>query len=93
MAWTPGISVAEADGDAALVDPLPCPEQRAISNQLLRRAIDVLQHKSVRDRTIFIACELDGESQTRVAERFGISGGRVSQILKSVRSEVLRALA
>lgn len=93
-AWRPAVEVADDNSEGgALVDPAPGPEQRAISNQLLRRAVDSLQRLPVRDRTIFIACELHGENHARVAEYFELSSGRVSQIVKAVRQEVLRAIA
>jgi len=93
-AWRPGINVSDDSNEGmSLVDPSPGPEQRAISNQLLRRAVDSLQRLPVRDRTIFIACELQGENQARIAEYFELSSGRVSQIVKAVRQEVLRAIA
>ena len=93
-AWSPRVDITDCTGEGGtLADPQPSPEQRAISNQLLRLAIDSLQRLSVRDRTIFICCELQGEKQARIGELFGLSGGRVSQILKSVRREVLLAIA
>lgn len=93
-AWRPPVEVADDSGEGgALVDPAPGPEQRAIANQLLRRAVDSLQRLPVRDRTIFIACELQGENHARIAEYFELSSGRVSQIVKAVRQEVLLSLA
>jgi RNA polymerase sigma factor (sigma-70 family) len=94
MAWMPGLAMGDASEDGLVIrDPFPGPEQRAMANQVLRRVVDVLQHMSVRDRSIFIACELDGDKQVRVAKRFGVSGGRVSQILRAVRLEILRVIA
>lgn len=93
-AWAPSLNVADdSDDGRGLVDPAPGPEQRAISNQLLRRAVDSLQRLPVRDRTIFITCELQGEKHARIADYFGLSSGRVSQIVREVRREVLRAIA
>ena len=93
-AWSPRVDINDSAGEGGtLADPLPGPEQRAIANQLLRLAIDSLQRLPVRDRTIFICCELQGEKQARIGELFGLSSGRVSQILKSVRREVLLAIA
>ena len=92
-AWS-GSCPPPGDGEyGALVDPAPGPEQRAASNQLLRRAVDSLQEMSVRDRTIFILCEMQGERHGKVAERFGLSPGRVSQIVRQVRQQVLLAIA
>jgi RNA polymerase sigma factor for flagellar operon FliA len=94
LAWSPRVDITDSAGEGGTVaDPEPGPEQRAIANQLLRLAIDSLQRLPVRDRTIFICCELQGEKHARIAELFGLSGGRVSQILKSVRREVLLAIA
>ena len=93
-AWGLRVDITDCSGEGGtLADPQPGPEQRAIANQLLRLAIDSLQRLPVRDRTIFICCELQGEKQARIADLFGLSGGRVSQILKSVRREVLSAIA
>jgi RNA polymerase sigma factor (sigma-70 family) len=90
-AWAESVPV---DNDVmALTDPAPGPEQRAMSNQLLRRAVDSLQGMSVRDRTVFILCELQGEQHSQVAEYFQLSAGRVSQIVHRVRQEVLLAIA
>lgn len=94
MAWMPGVTVDDSGEEGTVLrDPFPGPEQRAMANQILRRVVDVLQHLPVRDRSIFIACELDGDKQVRVAQRFGVSGGRVSQILRAVRIEILRVIA
>lgn len=94
MAWNPHVDITDSASEGGTIaDPQPGPEQRAIANQLLRLAIDSLQRLPVRDRTIFICCELQGEKHARIAEIFGLSGGRVSQILKSVRREVLLAIA
>lgn len=94
MAWTPALPICGVSEDAfQLHDPDPGPEQRAISNQLLRRAIDRLQQTSVRDRSIFIACELQGEQHALVARRYKLTSGRVSQILKQVRQDILQAIA
>ena len=94
QAWTPAVPICGVTEDAfQLSDPDPGPEQRAISNQLLRRAVDLLQQKSVRDRSIFIACELQGEKHDNVAKRYKLTSGRVSQILKAVRQEILLAMA
>ena len=93
-AWLPGVNIDGVTDDAfQLADPEPGPEQRAIANQLLRRAIDALQAEKVRDRTIFIFCELQGERHAEVAKRFQLTSGRVSQILKQVRQRVLLAIA
>lgn len=94
MAWSPATQVGGVTEDTfQLTDPDPGPEQRAISNQLLRRAIDTLQECSVRDRSIFIACEMQGEKHEVVAERFELSSGRISQIIKQVRTRVLHSIA
>lgn len=94
MAWTPAMSIGdESPGEFSVPDPQPGPEQRAEANQLLRRAVDQLQQTAVRDRTIFIACELHGEKHGDVARRFALSGGRVSQILDQVRQDILKAIA
>lgn len=94
QAWMPALPIGGVSEDAfQFADPDPGPEQRAISNQLLRRAVDVLQSASVRDRSIFIACELQGEKHLEVARRFEISSGRVSQILQQIRQDVVRAIA
>lgn len=94
QAWTPALPIdGESDDSFALPDPQPTPEQRAISNQLLRRAVDQLQRTPIRDRSIFIACELQGEQHARIAERYQLSSGRISQILKQVRHDILLALA
>ena len=94
MAWQPATPITYDSGDdAVLVDPNPGPEQRTMSNELLRRAVDVLQLMSVRDRSIFIACELAGEKQTQIAARVRLSTGRVSQIVKDERLRVLGAIA
>lgn len=93
-AWAPGMNIDGVTDDPFQInDPDPGPEQRAISNQLLRRAIDALQQASVRDRSIFIACELQNEKHSQVAGRFKLSSGRISQIIKDVRTQVLHALA
>jgi len=93
-AWTPSLQIeGEPEDSLYITDPQPGPEQRAISNQLLRIAVDVLQALPVRDRTIFIRCELQGEKHSAVARKFDISGGRVSQILKDIRQHILLALA
>jgi RNA polymerase sigma factor (sigma-70 family) len=93
-AWAPTVDVTcEVGEGATLADSSPGPEQRAISNQLLRRAVDSLQRMSVRNRTIFIACEIQGEKHASVAKKFTLSSGRVSQIIKAVRQEVLLSLA
>jgi RNA polymerase sigma factor for flagellar operon FliA len=94
MAWQPAASIADDTcRDAALIDPNPGPEQRMMSNELLRRAVDALQEMPVRDRSIFIACELAGDKHAQVAARFNLSGGRISQIVKNVRRSVLAAIA
>jgi RNA polymerase sigma factor (sigma-70 family) len=93
-AWLPGVTIDGVTEDLfQLNDPDPGPEQRAISNQLLRRAVDALQCEKIRDRTIFICCELQNEKHSSVATRFNLSAGRVSQILKEVRQRVLLAIA
>lgn len=93
-AWAPALPVDELSDDGQpLPDPAPGPEQRCIANQLLRRAIDALQRAAIRDRSIFIACELAGEAKQDIAQRAGLSPGRVSQIIGKVRQEVLLALA
>lgn len=93
-AWAPALSLDPTDGDALqVVDPRPGPEQRTESNRLLRRAIDALQDCSLRDRNIFIACELNGELRGHVAACYHLSAGRVSQIIKAVRAHILQALA
>lgn len=93
-AWSRPASLDPETADCiAPIDPQPGPEQRTESNQLLRRAIDALQQCPLRDRNIFIACELNGEVKARVATRHQLSGGRVSQIIKQVRSQILLALA
>lgn len=94
-AWSPTLPIEgnEEESLPPLQDPAPGPEQRAISNQLLRRAIDQLQKASVRNRSIFIACELQEEKHEIVARRYKITSGRVSQILKEVRQSILLALA
>lgn len=94
QAWTPAIAVGdEVPGGPVLVDGYPGPEQRAISNQLLRLAVDALARTPIRERTIFIACELDEELQTKVAARYGLSPGRISQIITQVRANILHSLA
>lgn len=94
MAWTPATPIGGVTEDAfQLSDPDPGPEQRAISNQLLRRAVDQLQKTPIRDRTIFIACEMQGEQHSVVAKRFKLTSGRISQIIKQVRQDVLLAIA
>lgn len=94
MAWSPAVPIEPGADDALpLHDPFPGPEQRAVSNQLLRLAVDQLQRASVRDRSIFIACELQDEKHAAVARRYKLSPGRVSQILKQVRHDILLALA
>ena len=93
-AWTPPMAIDGLTEESFhLSDPQPNPEQRAISNQLLRRAVDLLQQTSVRDRSIFIACELQGEKHAVVAKRHDLSNGRVSQIIKEIRANVLAAIA
>jgi RNA polymerase sigma factor (sigma-70 family) len=93
-AWSPPVLVDGLTEETFhLNDPSPSPEQRAISNQLLRRAVDSLQQMSVRDRSIFIACELQGEPHVAVAQRYQLSNGRISQIIKHVRENVLQAIA
>lgn len=93
-AWLPRQDVDDlADDNTALRDPFPGPEQRAMSNELLRKAVDALQATSVRDRSIFIACELVGERQALLASRFRVSVSRISQIIREVRRQVLLALA
>lgn len=91
-AW---MAAAPLDGDASenLASPHPGPEQRLMCNEALRKAIAALQQVSVRDRTIFIACEIHGDKQVDVAADFGISVGRVSQIVKKVRRDVICAVA
>lgn len=92
-AWAPAADVADESAlGLALADTYPGPEQRTASNQLLRRAIDILYRTPRRDRNIFIACELDDEPQARVAACHGLSPGRISQIIKQVRREILAAL-
>lgn len=94
MAWRPAMNIGDESPDEfSVADPQPGPEQRAEANQLLRRAVDQLQQTPVRDRTIFIACELHGEKHSEVAHRFELSSGRVSQILHQVRQEILKAIA
>jgi RNA polymerase sigma factor (sigma-70 family) len=94
LAWTPPVPIGgSSDDNFQVSDPDPGPEQRAISNQLLRRAIDQLQKTPVRDRSIFIACELQGDKHAQVAKRFKLSSGRISQILKQVRQDVMLAIA
>lgn len=93
-AWMPRQEVSEMpDDNAALRDPFPGPEQRAMSNELLRKAVDALQAISVRDRSIFIACELAGERQTLLASRFRVSVSRISQIIREVRRQIVLAIA
>ena len=93
-AWLPGVTIdGVADDPLQFSDPDPGPEQRAISNQLLRRAVDALQKEKVKNRTIFILCELQGEKHAEIAERFHLTSGRISQILKEVRQRVLLAIA
>lgn len=89
-AWIPPEPL-DGDDAANLSAPHPGPEQRLMCNQLLRRAVDALQQVSVRDRTIFIACEVLGDKQVDVAADFKISIGRVSQIIKEVRRGVTLA--
>lgn len=91
-AWLPAQSLC-GDDPIEIAAPLPGPEQRLMCNQMLRRAIAALQQVSERDREIFIACELQGEGQASLAGDFGISVGRVSQIVKQVRREVISAAA
>lgn len=94
MAWTPALTIGDESPDEFSVpDTTPGPEQRAEANQLLRRAVDQLQQTPVRDRTIFIACELHGEQHSEVARRFELSNGRVTQILHQVRQNILQAIA
>lgn len=94
MAWVPALTIGDESPDEFSVpDPQPGPEQRAEANQLLRRAIDQLQQTPVRDRSIFIACELHGEKHSDVALRFKLSNGRVTQILHQVRQDILQAIA
>lgn len=93
-AWHSGPEVSEIpDDNAALRDLSPGPEQRAMTNEHLRRAVDALQAIPVRDRSIFIACELAGERQTKLALRFDVSVSRISQIIREVRRQVLLAIA
>lgn len=93
-AWSrPACLDPEVPGGVAPLDPQPGPEQRTEANQLLRRAIDALQQCPLRDRNIFIACELNGDVQSEVARRYRLSGGRISQIIREVRARVLLALA
>ncbi len=96
--WVMATAWAEAqplddESVLAVADPFPGPEQRLISNELLRKAIDALHAQPVRNRTVFIACEIDGDTNTAVAARFGVSVGRVSQIVKQVRQQLFAALA
>jgi RNA polymerase sigma factor (sigma-70 family) len=94
MAWLPACPIGdEATDEFSLAEPTPGPEQRAEANQLLRRAIDRLQEMPLRDRNIFIACELHGEKHSAVARRCALSNGRISQILQRVRQDILLALA
>lgn len=93
-AWAPTVDITNEYGEGAmLADSAPGPEQRAISNQLLRIAVDSLQRMSVRNRSIFIACEIQGEKHAVIAKRFALSNGRVSQIIKAVRQGILLAIA
>ncbi|MEN3372607.1 sigma-70 family RNA polymerase sigma factor [Dechloromonas sp. ZS-1] len=93
-AWLPAVPLDPTLEDGPLLaDPQPGPEQRTEANRLLRKAIDALQACALRDRNIFIACELYGSTQHEVAARYDLTPGRVSQIIRAVRQEVLLALA
>lgn len=92
-AWQTAVDIDdEAAVGGALNDPAPGPEQRASENQLLRLAIDVLQAMPVRDRSIFIACEFDGEKRAHIARRYRISPSRVTQIIQATRQRILQVI-
>jgi RNA polymerase sigma factor (sigma-70 family) len=68
-----------------------CPEQTRFWEEIVEIIRSVLKKETVRDRLIFLGCYM-GKKTHQLAEEWGISQGRVSQVISKIRREIREAI-